>query len=358
MYCFCENLKTVNISELKNWNFKNINSLEFMFKNCGSIEYFDINQWDLSTVENATGMFEGATIKKPKTHDNSITFIADDYWAPDNEYLDHVRKGYDEYFKIADGDQIPDDSYLFGAGYITYYNGVSMYMAGENEPRKYEEVDPFTYEVRSEVQDGVTKEIYRLRTENGSTFAFITRTGFYDSTIEVDFTPGIWFYCDNKFNFSHGTIYMGKELCFYGPESYTISYDPDSTEILESFTVMGSSYYKILDTVPENKYLQGSGVVTFYNSDSPELQSYEFDVGTFTYDEDHFDNMFCRICTEGNAGFALLTITSTGWYPNAGVEYTTGVWAEPYYGGNYPRRLVSITFNGDGEDDWIGTPYS
>lgn len=144
---------------------------------------------------------------------------------------------------------------------------------------------------------------------------------------------------------------------FLWSRNYTITYDPDTTEVLESFTVMGSTYYKILQEVPANKYLQGSGIIYFYNTDSPDLQSYEFDVGTFTYSEDHFDKMYCRINTNGISGYTLLTIT-TGWYPNAGVEYTPGVWVEPYYGGNYPRRLVSITFNGDGEDDWIGEPYS
>ena len=220
MYCLCENLKTVNISGSKNWNFKNINSLEFMFKGCTSLEWFDINQWNLSTVENVTGMFEGAKIKKININDNSIIFIADDWWDPYGEFLDYKTSGsYSEYFKIADGDQIPDDSYLFGAGYITYYDGVFGHTAGDNEPRTYEEFDAFTYEVKSEVQDGVTKELYILRTqENGTTFALITRTGFYDNARSVDFTPGIWFFCDNKAYSVHANIYMGKELCFYGPE--------------------------------------------------------------------------------------------------------------------------------------------
>lgn len=358
MYYGCVNLKTIDISNSKNWNFENISSLECMFKNCTDLEWFDISQWDFSTIQNTSEMFAGSSIKAPRSNENSIIFIADDYWDPDGEYLEYANYGsYSHYYKIADGDQIPDDSYLFGAGYVTYYNGVFSYTAGDNEPRIQEDFDPFTYEITSEEQDGVTKEIYRLRIENGSTFAFITRTGFYDSTREVDFTPGIWFYCDTKFSSVHGNIYMGKELCFYGPEGYTITYDPDSTEILESFTVSGSGYYKILEEVPENKYLQGSGVITFYNSDSPDLQSYEFDVGTFTYREDHFGKMYCTINTNLNAGYTLLTITTTGWYPNAGVEFTPGVWVSPWYGGDYPRYFVSITFNGDGEDDWIGTPY-
>ena len=284
MYYGCINLKTVNVEEEKNWNFKNVTSLESMFNKCTSLEIFDMSNWDLSNVTCVKDMFANSKISPAASEaddGNRITIDIADFGSEDFTY-EQLGGGYSYYYKVSEIDDITEQ-HILGSGHIIYYIGDNHFATGMNSLDE-EDFGPGSFIKSEEVQDGVTKSWYILKaTEHSqSTLVIATITGYYDSARDIQFPPGIWIYVNTKTNSMHGAIWAAKQIVFEGdllPKPYIIEFDPEKIDdYAESWGNTSGRYYKIaeVEDIPEENYLTGRGSMVMHYGDVEEYAEYDF----------------------------------------------------------------------------------